>query len=459
MKQSMPEPALVEPLTTDGSPPERLARIRSSAALYGNFDVNGILQDWQDHGGGKEYWSSDDAYTRRYRNQKSFFESNVCGVRLQRRVGYDVIISRWFSPKEFSVVPRVFEPLRKALRKAINAVYTEIVAFLPSAKLNVGMPCCVMDHSGRWCRAQVGGLLGGEYHVRMVDTGLWKYVDKQQTYLLLKCFGDLPELALSCKMREFETDPVDCAVQSFFHHQRKSKEHFFMTFTRMVDGVLSVQLFNSAGQNLFELLSIEPCNFFTDNPGTVPDTLHFDKVVTDGGAEGRTNLGWFAYPVVPLDVALSIKVLAVDVNAGVGVFRVAMEEYRLMRIVELLAGLAENAESVHSVRKWKVGDVCIVKRPSEEKMIYRAVIVAILPNGYATVRSFDYAFHADEPLSQLRSLTDNPITYYPPLAFSARLPIEERPINPDLSNEETNMVFSCDGHGLLYGSVIDAPAN
>ncbi|KFD68175.1 hypothetical protein M514_19657 [Trichuris suis] len=72
--------------------------------------------------------------------------------------------------------------------------------------------------------------------------------------------------------------------------------------------------------------------------------------------------------------------------------------------------------------------------------------------------------------SQLCRLSDNPITNYPPLAFSARISslaeevrngmlTEEGSISPEFFTKQWKTVFSCDSEGLLYGSIIAASNN
>ncbi|KFD68404.1 hypothetical protein M514_04108 [Trichuris suis] len=498
MKRSAPEPLyFVDPNPIEGPSPQRLTCIRSSAVQAGNIDVNSILQDWRNNGGGADYWNSVDAYAHCYVNQITFFESNVCRVQLQSGIGYDVIITRWYSPNEFSVVPRIFRPLMDMMDAAMNALYSEIAAFLPRSNFNVGMPCCVMSRSGRWRRAQIETVMMDEYHVRTIDTGEWAFVERQQTYLLLTCFADLPPMALSCKMQEFERRPIDFAIQRFFRCQRKTSEHLFMTFTKIVDNILTVQLFNSVGQNLFDVFNIEQlrenggslpamhsiqaattflrangdskccaapklaCSFLTVNLGAFNTTLHFDKVVLAKDQVENQGCTRLTNPIVPLNVPALVEVLAIDVNAGVGVFRFSDEGYRLKCVEQYLSALVENVPSGFLAQNWNAGDTCIVRRPSHGNAVYRAIIVDILPNEYATVRSYDYAFQANEPLSQLCRLSDNPITNYPPLAFSARISslaeevrngmlTEEGSISPEFFTKQWKTVFSCDSEGLLY---------
>uniref|UniRef100_A0A5S6QG48 Tudor domain-containing protein n=1 Tax=Trichuris muris TaxID=70415 RepID=A0A5S6QG48_TRIMR len=169
-------------------------------------------------------------------------------------------------------------------------------------------------------------------------------------------------------------------------------------------------------------------------------------------------------PHVLTNVQLETKILAFHTETGIGQFRFVDEECRLGFIEKYLRAQAAIMPWGHISQEWEIGDACVVRGSLEDQKLYRAVIVAILPGGCATVDYCDYTFQASEPLRELCPLIDNAVTNYPPLAFGAKMPcltmeaqngvaIEERLNSVGLFTNVWKTTFAIDGDGQLSASI------
>uniref|UniRef100_A0A5S6Q7L3 Tudor domain-containing protein n=1 Tax=Trichuris muris TaxID=70415 RepID=A0A5S6Q7L3_TRIMR len=495
MKRKAPRPGYyVEVDELDEATPRQLSCIRGSSIRDSNFNANCFLEEWRNNGRDREFWNRVDAYGYCFGNQIAFFESRICGVQLHPGVGYEVKVTRWYSPKEFSVTFRLFDKLLQSMSDAINVVYSEIAAFLPSATFTVGMPCCLKDRGGTWRRALIERILLDEYHVVLVDFGVLMYVPKGEVSLLLKYFCEMPPLAVSCQVQEFEVRLVERSTQNFF--RGKMGMAWLMTFTALKKNELVVQLFNNNGQNLCELLEIEEKAAMVQIGGDQPTSLSPGSDIMEINAprmfsasisvnrsptakprfyEIHGERGVFyprieslkrlPLPHVLTNVQSETKILAFNAETGIGLFRFVDEECRLGFIENYLRAQATIMPWGHVSQEWEIGDACVVRGSLEDNKFYRAVIVAILPGGCATVNYCDYTFQTSGQLRDLCPLIDNAITNYPPLTFGAKIPwltmeacngvdIEERLNNIGLFTNIWNTVFTIDDDGQLSATLL-----
>uniref|UniRef100_A0A5S6Q7F4 Tudor domain-containing protein n=1 Tax=Trichuris muris TaxID=70415 RepID=A0A5S6Q7F4_TRIMR len=494
MKRKAPRPLYyVEVDELDEATPRQLTCVRASSIHDGNFNADRFLQEWRNNGRDREFWNRVDAYGYCFGNQIAFFESRICGVQLHPGVGYEVKVTRWYSPKEFSVTFRLFDKLLQSMSDAISVVYSEIAAFLPSATFTVGMPCCVKDRGGTWRRALIERILLDEYHVVLVDFGVLMYVPKGEVSLLLKYFCEMPPLSVCCHVHEFEMRLVDRPTQNFF--KRKTNKARLMTFTALKKNELVVQLFNNSGQNLCELLEIEESATMVQTGCDQPTSLSPGIVLTEknrprmlcastSGSRSPTakprfyeihgergvfyphfeSLKRLPLPHVLTNVQSETKILAFNAETGIGLFRLVDEECRLGFIENYLRAQAAIMPWGHVSQEWEIGDACVVRGSLEDNKFYRAVIVAILPGECAAVDYCDYTFQASGPLRELCPLIDNAVTSYPPLAFRAKIPcltmeaqngvaIEERLNSVGLFTNVWKTTFAIDGDGQLSASI------
>ncbi|KFD48237.1 hypothetical protein M513_10880 [Trichuris suis] len=186
-----------------------------------------------------------------YKQQDEFFTTGIAGVKLEPQVMHQVFIGNWFSPLEFHVVFAKCKPLLEALDAKLQACYSDSSAAIPFGLVKKGTPCCAMNHKSVWKRAMVESG-GRDALIRFVDSGETRYCDSDKIKLLEKAFMELPPLAIRCQIIGSHRDIFYRVILDAFRLDCKAGKRRQVKFhDGLTDGILSVNLYNMDGCDLF----------------------------------------------------------------------------------------------------------------------------------------------------------------------------------------------------------------
>ncbi|CDW60534.1 TUDOR domain containing protein [Trichuris trichiura] len=186
-----------------------------------------------------------------YRKQDEFFTTGLAGIQFEPEVMHQVYIGSWFSPLEFHVVFAKCKPLLEALEAKLQSWYSDSSEGIPFELVKKGTPCCAMNHKSIWKRAMVEGGSRCTF-IRFVDSGETRYYDWDKIKLLDKAFMELPPLAIRCQIIGSDRNTFYRAILDAFRHDCKAGKRRQVKFCdRPIDGILSVNLYNLDGCDLF----------------------------------------------------------------------------------------------------------------------------------------------------------------------------------------------------------------